>query len=43
MTEKKPLNEGNTRGVIKGNTKPSTSSEQKPIKPPPSPKGKKKK
>lgn len=38
MTENHLLNEGNIRNGIKENTKPSTTSEQKPIKQPPSPK-----
>ena len=36
--EKKPLTEGNTRGVQKGETKPGGGSNVRPTAPPPAPK-----
>lgn len=41
MTDKKPLNEGNVRGTIKGNGSNSSNykpTNLKPISPPPAPK-----
>ncbi len=38
MTEKKPLTEGQTRGVEKGHDKPNQGTTLKPKEPPPAPK-----